>query len=54
MTQVLDELVAAGLDPAAVRRGAELVAQTRRSLDLNVSEELALESLFYRLERLLA
>ncbi|HVO52966.1 MAG TPA: hypothetical protein VMT37_00980 [Solirubrobacterales bacterium] len=42
---------AAGLDPAAARRGAELVAQTRRSLDLNVSEELALEALFFRLER---
>jgi len=45
---------AAALDPAAARRGAELVAQTRRSLDLNVSEELALEALFFRLERLLA
>jgi DNA polymerase III subunit delta' len=39
------------LDPAAARRGAELVAATRRSLDLNVSEELALEALFFRLER---
>ncbi len=45
---------AAGLDPAAARRGAELVARTRRSLDLNVSEELALEALFFRLESLLA
>jgi DNA polymerase-3 subunit delta' len=45
---------AAGLDPAAARRGAELVQETRRSLDLNVSEELALEALFFRLERLLA
>lgn len=45
---------AEGLDPAAARRGAELVARTRRSLDLNVSEELALEALFFRLEALLA
>ncbi|MFN8218085.1 MAG: hypothetical protein U0R71_15950 [Solirubrobacterales bacterium] len=45
---------AAGLDPAAARRGAELVARTRRSLELNVSEELALEALFFRLEELLA
>ncbi len=39
------------LDPAAARRAAELVQDTRRRLDLNVSEELALEALFYRLER---
>ncbi|HEX6665176.1 MAG TPA: hypothetical protein VF081_01095 [Solirubrobacterales bacterium] len=45
---------ASGLDPAAPRRGAELVQETRRSLDLNVSEELALEALFFRLEALLA
>jgi len=31
-----------------------LVAETRRGLDLNVSEELALETLFFRLEALLA
>jgi DNA polymerase-3 subunit delta' len=42
------------LDAAAARRGAEAVQETRRSLDLNVSEELALEALFFRLERLLA
>jgi DNA polymerase III subunit delta' len=42
---------AAGLDPARARRGAEIVQETRRSLDLNVSEELALEALFFRLER---
>ena len=42
---------AASLDPAAARRGAETVQETRRSLDLNVSEELALEALFFRLER---
>ena len=44
----------AGLDPARARRGAELVQETRRGLDLNVSEELALEALFFRLEALLA
>ena len=43
-----------GLDPIAARRGAELVQETRRGLDLNVSEELALEALFFRLENLLA
>lgn len=45
---------AAALDAARVRRGAELVQETRRSLELNVSEELALEALFFRLERLLS
>jgi DNA polymerase III subunit delta' len=45
---------AAALDPARPRRAAELVQETRRRLDLNVSEELALEALFYRLERELA
>ncbi len=43
-----------GLDAARARQGAELVGATRRSLDLNVSEELALEALFFRLERLFA
>ena len=45
---------AQGLDPARARRGAELVQGTRRGLELNVSEELALEALFFRLESLLA
>ncbi len=45
---------AAGLDPAKPRRAAEAVQGTRRSLDLNVSEELALEALLIRLERELA
>ena len=45
---------AEGLDPARARRGAELVQETRRRLELNVSEELALEALFFRLESLLA
>jgi DNA polymerase-3 subunit delta' len=44
---------AAGLDPNRPRRAAELVQDTRRRLDLNVSEELALEALLVRLERLL-
>ncbi len=39
-----------GRDAAALRRGVELVADTRLSLALNVSEELALEALAYRLQ----
>jgi DNA polymerase III subunit delta' len=42
---------AAGLDPASPRRATELIQDTRRRLELNVSEELALEALFYRLQR---
>jgi DNA polymerase-3 subunit delta' len=42
---------AEGLDPGAGRRAAELVEDTRRRLELNVSEELALEALHFRLER---
>jgi DNA polymerase III subunit delta' len=42
------------LDAVALRRGVELVAETRLSLSLNVSEELALEALAYRLQALLA
>ena len=45
---------AEGLDPSPARRAAEDVQETRRGLDLNVSEELALEALFFRLERLFA
>jgi DNA polymerase III subunit delta' len=48
------ERAAEGLDPIAARRGVELVQDTRRRLDLNVSEELALEALFFRLQRSLA
>jgi DNA polymerase-3 subunit delta' len=44
---------ASGLDQARARRAAELVQDTRRRLDLNVSEELALEALFFRIERTL-
>jgi DNA polymerase-3 subunit delta' len=40
---------AQGLDPARPRQAVELVQDTRRRLDLNVSEELALEALAVRL-----
>jgi DNA polymerase-3 subunit delta' len=45
---------AAALDPSSARRAAELVQDTRRRLDLNVSEELALEALSFRLAAVLA
>lgn len=41
-------------DPRALRAGVELVEDARRRLRSNVTEELALEVLAYRLERLLA
>jgi DNA polymerase III subunit delta' len=41
-------------DGAALRRGVQLIQETRWRLSLNVSEELALEALAYRLETLLA
>jgi DNA polymerase III subunit delta' len=44
---------AAGLDPRRARRGAEEVMDTRRRLTVNVSEELALEALCFKLLRLL-
>jgi DNA polymerase-3 subunit delta' len=40
--------------PAALMEAVELVEETRRRFQLNVSEELACEALAYRLERLLA
>jgi DNA polymerase III subunit delta' len=43
---------AAGRDPGRLREGVELVRDTRLALRLNVSEELALESLAYRLQGL--
>ncbi|MDX6602031.1 MAG: polymerase subunit delta [Solirubrobacterales bacterium] len=51
-----DELQAraASLDPSRPRRAAELVQDTRRRLDLNVSEELALEALAFRLAAVFA
>jgi DNA polymerase-3 subunit delta' len=42
-----------GLDPARARQAAELIQDTRRRLDLNVSEELALEALSFRLAAVL-
>jgi DNA polymerase-3 subunit delta' len=45
---------AASLDPSRPRRAAELVEDTRRRLDLNVSEELALEALGFRLAAVLS
>jgi DNA polymerase-3 subunit delta' len=48
------EAQASGLDARRARRAAELVQDTRRRLDLNVSEELALEALSFRLVRLFA
>jgi len=45
---------ATGLDPSRPRRAAELVQDTRRRLDLNVSEELALEALGFRLAAVFA
>ena len=45
---------AEGVNPRRARRGAELVMDTRRRLQVNVSEELALEALLYRLDSLLA
>jgi DNA polymerase-3 subunit delta' len=43
-----------GRDPQQLRAGVELVEETRRRLRSNVTEELALETLAYRLEALLA
>jgi DNA polymerase-3 subunit delta' len=48
------ERQARSIDVGRARAGVELVQDTRRRLDLNVSEELALEALVYRLERLFA
>jgi DNA polymerase III subunit delta' len=44
----------AGVDPQRLREAVEAVEDTRLRFQLNVSEELACESLAYRLERLLA
>jgi DNA polymerase-3 subunit delta' len=49
------ELAAAdGVAPGAARRAVELVLDASRRLDRNVSEELCLEALHYRLESALA
>lgn len=42
-----------GLDPRRARRAAELVMGTRRRLSVNVSEELAVEALAFRMEAVL-
>jgi DNA polymerase-3 subunit delta' len=44
---------AKGIDPRRARRAVELALETRRRLSVNVSEELALEALFYRAKALL-
>jgi DNA polymerase-3 subunit delta' len=44
---------AESIDPRRARQGAELVMDTRRRLTVNVSEELALEALCFKLESLL-
>jgi DNA polymerase-3 subunit delta' len=46
--------LADGLDPRRARRAGELVMETRRRLQVNVSEGLALEALSFRAEYLLA
>ena len=48
------ETIGASVDPRRARRAAELVMDTRRRLQVNVSEPLALEALSFRLEYLLA
>jgi DNA polymerase-3 subunit delta' len=50
----IDELESdSGVDPQRLRAAIEAVEDTRLRFQLNVSEELACESLAYRLERLL-
>jgi len=53
-TDRIDELAsaAAGRDPRRLREAVERCEETRQSLELNVTEELALEALTYRLRRL--
>jgi len=48
-----DAGVARGGDVSALRRAVELVEDTRQRFQLNVSEDLALEALTYRLEQVL-
>ena len=48
------ERLAAAHTPALLHRALALVEDTREALALNVTEELALEALAYRLERRLA
>ncbi len=51
--EVLERL-SAGLDSRRARRAGELVLDTRRRLEVNVSETLALEALVFRIEYLLS
>lgn len=44
---------ARGIDPRAARRVAELAMETRRRLNVNVNEDLALDALFHRASSLL-
>ncbi len=54
-TDRLAELRAdSGVEPTNLLNAVELVEETRRRFQLNVSEELACEALAYRLERVLA
>ena len=54
-TDRMSELRAdSGVDPSKLLSAVELVEETRRRFQLNVSEELACEALAYRLERVLA
>ena len=53
-TQQLDERGVFGHRVLDALSRDELVQDTRRRLELNVSEELALEALAYRLERALS
>jgi DNA polymerase III subunit delta' len=46
--------VSAGPEPGRLREAVELVEETRRRFELNVSEDLACEALAYRLEQVLA
>jgi DNA polymerase-3 subunit delta' len=50
----LDEDRPSERDPVGLRTAVELVEETRRRFELNVSEDLACEALAYRLERALA
>jgi DNA polymerase-3 subunit delta' len=48
--RLLDLRADAGADPVSLLRAVELIEETRRRFQLNVSEELACEALAYRLE----
>ena len=54
LSELESDAAGAGTDPQRLREAVEAVEDTRLRFQLNVSEELACESLGYRLERLLA